>query len=274
MIERILLPSDGSEPAVQAQYHARLLARAFDAAVDLLAVTSDASTGKEQFAGAAAHLDGVTWETVTRSGRPATEILAYADESSCDVIVMGTHGRTGLERAITGSVTERVLRRSAVPVFTVRPGEETTPPSNYDRLCVPVDGSERSARAVEPAIELATAFDAAIDVVSVVDVSTIAAQSEGLNPSVISGELTEQCESALEQAKRDIERADVPTDTTVLRGSPSNAILEHVAAAGCDAVVMATHGRTGLQRALVGSTTERTIRRADVPVVSVAAADE
>lgn len=72
---------------------------------------------------AASHFDGVETETVVRSGDPHQVILTYADELGADAIVMGTHGRTGLDRYLIGSVTEKVVRLSDVPVVTVRADE-------------------------------------------------------------------------------------------------------------------------------------------------------
>ena len=72
---------------------------------------------------AASHFDGVETETVVRSGDPHQVILTYADEVGADAIVMGTHGRTGLDRYLIGSVTEKVVRLSDVPVVTVRADE-------------------------------------------------------------------------------------------------------------------------------------------------------
>lgn len=274
MYDRLLLPTDGSEPARRAQRHARMLAVQFDATIHVLTVTEDASTGKEALAGATDYLGSVEWESATRAGQPVREILRYADENACDMIVMGTHGRQGIRRAIAGSVAEGVLRRADVPVFTVQDDGESGDPTPYERILLPTDGSQQSEAALEPAVAIAAAFDATIHVVGVVDVNTVAAQSELANPNVISGQLRDQCEAATERVAERIEEAGIDGERVILEGAPSDAILDHSREADCDLIVMSTHGRTGLERALVGSTTERTVRRAEMPVVSVAASEE
>jgi nucleotide-binding universal stress UspA family protein len=80
--------------------------------------------GQEIVDEAVSHLEGVETETAVRSGDPHQVILNYAGENDVDVIVMGTHGRTGLDRYLIGSVTEKVVRLSDVPVLTVRAGSE------------------------------------------------------------------------------------------------------------------------------------------------------
>ncbi len=140
MYDDILLPTDGSEGTSAATDHAATLADAFGATVHVLAV-ADTRNRFETSAGGigldawrkqeteraenaadetATQLpDGVTTEQVTRNGIPQGEIVDYAEEADVDVMVMSTHGRTGLDHYLIGSVTERVVRTSPVPVVTV-----------------------------------------------------------------------------------------------------------------------------------------------------------
>ncbi|MFC7018951.1 MULTISPECIES: universal stress protein [Haloarcula] len=153
MYDRILLPTDGSEEMEYVIEHAVSLATTHGATVQGLYVVD---TGR--FASLPV---GNSWEGVTQmlreegelaldeleaydagsvgveghmvEGDPTTEILRYADEADCDVIVMGTHGRGGIDRLLLGSVAERVIRQSHVPVVTVpvRRGEQREePPSS------------------------------------------------------------------------------------------------------------------------------------------------
>lgn len=148
MYEDVLIPTDGSEAAAAALDHAIELAKRYDARLHTLYVVDAAAyetvaesgafatheTGPEiivealEDAGQAAteriesaaadeNLDVVA---EVRQGTPEDDILAYADERDIDLVVMGTHGRDGLDRVLLGSVTERVVRNSSVPVLTVR----------------------------------------------------------------------------------------------------------------------------------------------------------
>jgi nucleotide-binding universal stress UspA family protein len=139
MYDDILLPTDGSAGMDRVVEHAGELAEAHGATVHALYVVDTASLTDLPME---ASLDGVSKrlrnegeaavgtveeelgdqrvETVFREGSPAREIVSYAGENDVDVVVMGTHGRTGVDRLILGSVAERVVRSSPVPVLTVR----------------------------------------------------------------------------------------------------------------------------------------------------------
>ncbi|WP_327053594.1 universal stress protein [Halomicrococcus gelatinilyticus] len=146
MYEEILVPTDGSEGSRRAVEEAAELAAAFDAVlhvlyvVDTRALPMDVDTGeilgeletegKQAIDDVvdAAHDAGVgTTEAVVGRGTPHRAILDYSDQHDVDLVVMGTHGRTGVGRFLLGSVTEKVVRASDVPVLTVRmSGEGTT----------------------------------------------------------------------------------------------------------------------------------------------------
>ena len=141
MYETILIPTDGSEGTDEAIRQGLKLARAFDATVHALYVVDQtypaaqwdfttereediATTAVDAVAEEAAEM-GVRVEKKVRRGVPHEEIIAYAEANDADLIVMGTHGRTGIDRFVSaGSVTERVVRFSPVPVLTARLSEE------------------------------------------------------------------------------------------------------------------------------------------------------
>ncbi|MFB6152067.1 MAG: universal stress protein [Haloarculaceae archaeon] len=137
MYERILVPTDGSDPSETAVEHAVDIASQYGGTVDALFVVDesypavahwdmyvdreeDAGEGALDVAVAACEDAGVAVERHLRRGKPHEEIIDAADDYGTDLIVMGTHGRTGLDRfASTGSVTERVVRLTTVPVLVV-----------------------------------------------------------------------------------------------------------------------------------------------------------
>lgn len=142
MFDRILLPTDGSDPTESAVTMALGLAETHDATLHVLFVvdppTSVTGVG-DGFSGLDNLLDALEEEghsttdeiatqaserdiettAAVRRGNPHDDILSYADEADVDVVVMGTHGRTGVKRALLGSVTEDVVRHSSIPVLTV-----------------------------------------------------------------------------------------------------------------------------------------------------------
>jgi nucleotide-binding universal stress UspA family protein len=141
MYDRILVPTDGSDCADAAVTHAVDLATQYGAELHVLfvadareaghgapAISADqlqqamTDHGEEVTARVADRTRAEDVETVTavRSGIPDEEIRAYVEDEDCDLVVMGTHGRTGIERYLLGSVAERTVRQSPVPVLTVR----------------------------------------------------------------------------------------------------------------------------------------------------------
>jgi len=153
MYERILVPTDGSHLASRAASHAVELAAGFDATVHaiyvldtgLRALTRDADarlraeqTGERATDGVVelARTHGLDAETAVLEGTPAQCILDYVEEHDVDLVVMGTHGRSGLDRYLLGSVTERVLRASPVPVVVVGPSAEATVTTDQRAIAV------------------------------------------------------------------------------------------------------------------------------------------
>lgn len=145
MYDDILVPTDGSEGVEEAVEHARDLAGKYDARVHVLYVVNTSTysslpadsnwesivsaleeEGERSTSDLAQRLEDSGVEVVREvvDGVPHHEILGYADENGVDLVVMGTHGKTGLDRLLLGSVTEKVVRKSEVPVLTVRMVEE------------------------------------------------------------------------------------------------------------------------------------------------------
>ena len=145
MYQDILLPTDGSEGVAAAAEHAGAIAERFDATVHIFSVADTRNRFESPSSGvstavwdeaereraeaavedAAAVLpDDVTVETHIAKGVPKTEILDAIDDVGVDLVVMGTHGRTGIDHYLIGSVAEKVVRKSPVPVTTVRLDED------------------------------------------------------------------------------------------------------------------------------------------------------
>lgn len=308
MYGTILLATDGSPHTQRAAEYVRTLADRFEADVHVLAVADIGSVaGAFDAGGVEAELidrlreqcqewadatatDVAAAEADVVNGRPRRAILEYADDIDADLVAMGTHGRTGIRRFVIGSVTEHVLRRADAPVLTARAeavedeGEEPAEddggaaaspfhPAAIDRVLLPTDGSPESESAVEHAAAVAEACDASVRVLSVVDTRAMAAQSELAPSETVIRSLEEQSTHAVETAAEQLEAAGVDVETDVIQGAPSETICEAAADGGADLVVMGTRGRSGLDRVLLGSVTERTVRHAPVPVVTVRAGD-
>lgn len=138
----------------------------------------------------------------------------------------------------------------------------------YDRILVPTDGSDTAAAAVERAVDLARRYGATVRGLYVVDVADLGLTAPA-DPGRAGPELREAGERALEAVVDAADRAGVAAEAEIAAGVPHAEILDAVDAGGVDLVVMGTHGRTGLSRALLGSTAERMVRRSPVPVLVV-----
>lgn len=209
-------------------------------------------------------------------GEPSAAIAAHAESSGADLIVMSTHGRGGLERAWIGSVADRLVRRVPVPILLVRPSHEApgerTPPT-IQRVLVPLDGSPLAESVLESAGELAQRLDAELVLLRVLE-SDLTADSPYL-PAVATQQedhlrdVERQAGEYLETVAGRLEAQGVRVADRLLRtGSPSR-VISSVARDVAQVTAMATHGRGGLQRFLLGSVSDKVLRSSEQPVLLV-----
>lgn len=136
----------------------------------------------------------------------------------------------------------------------------------YDDVLIPTDGSDGTRQSITHGVAIATQFDATIHALSIIP--------EGPLGTLQSDAATPAAHRAVERVAVDAERADVDVETTVGQGVPHEEILAYADEHEIDMIVMGTQGRTGLDRVLVGSVTERVVRMVDVPVVTVRFTDD
>ncbi len=142
----------------------------------------------------------------------------------------------------------------------------------YDDILVPTDGSESAMEAAKNAIELATQYDGTIHALYVIDIGSMWPDAYEGN---VLGDLESRGKKAVEQVREGAEDAGVDVvDDVVTGGNPYRVILDYVDENDIDCIVMGTHGRRGLEHYLLGSVTERVVRLAEVPVMTVRASDE
>ena len=277
MYTTVLIATDGSEVATTAANLGLAVAEKLGAEVHVLSVAavrtghddvrrSDAQEYVDAIARTATERGlSVHVQTAVRDGQPHQEILRYATECNADLLVLGTHGRTGLRRWLLGSVATTVIRESRRPVLTSN-ALTTGPPRQFDTILVATDGRPGGEAAIDHGIELADAYDASVHAVSVVD-ETISSL-----PAVL-----EEFERVGMQATADVEaraaKAGVSTVRVVNRGIPHEAIIEYADERAVDLIVVGTEGRTGLGRLAFGSVSQRIVGKAPVPVLTVRSAD-
>lgn len=292
---RILIPTDFSDCARNALAHGLFLAKRYDAEVHLLnavelptiAVTDmppDMFDMEEEKA--LDRMDELLDEHEIhheRSGRvhkvvvpgkptePAADaILDYAEDEDIDMIVIGTHGRRGARRMLLGSVAEQVIRGAECPVFAVREMEKAWPLPTVDTILVPVDFSEGTEDVIAEAVDLAGHYDADIRLLHVVDLDTFPHYGIAVDPVIEIAEKTAQAaRDRLEEIAGEIAREDLPVFISVERGHVASTITEYADDYDVDLIVIGSHGRSGLDRMLLGSVAEKTLRMAHCPVVVV-----
>jgi nucleotide-binding universal stress UspA family protein len=288
-INRILWPTDLSRGAQPAFSHAAALAHWHDAQLHVLNVREggeDVRTDMaEQFpltdGTLAGYLDGgeasgrpfdvpdlSLEQTQVDAPSPAEAIVSYVEDHDIDLAVLGTHGRRGLQRLLIGSVAEEVLRRAPCPVMTVRAGESETSAWNVGNILAPVDFSEGSDLAVRHARELALTYGARITLLHAVE-EVMYPSAYGMEMADIPGpEVIERVEESLAtMAREEIGYEHVVVDSVI--GYAPSVILDYQDENEVDLTVISTHGRSGLERLLLGSVTERVVRRSTSPVFIV-----
>jgi nucleotide-binding universal stress UspA family protein len=211
-------------------------------------------------------------DVVVRPGDPAAEIAHEAQRFRAELLILGTHGRSGFERLFLGSVTEKVLRRVRVPVLTIPPPVREAGSPLYKTILCPVEFSDPSIRALEYALSLAKEADARLILLHVIEEGFSTAAAEGLahlSVSAYSEHLEQQAIARLKTAVPDEARVWSRPDERVVRGSASHEILKVAAAENVDIIVMGVQGRRALERFVFGSTTHRVIREAGCPVLTL-----
>ncbi len=213
---------------------------------------------------------------VERDVAVAPSVLAYANEQDVDLIVMGTHGRRGLQRLLLGSVAEEVVRLSSCPVMTVHAkklAKTYIAGRPLDAILVPYDFSQYAARALEHACEWASLYDARIELLHVVE--------EYLHPAFYNTgvfsiyDIQPDIEDrALKQLAAAYKKTGCARTDVSFRAVPGRAPAEIASYAGkinADLIVMSTHGLTGVEHFLLGSVAEKVVRMAPCPVLTVKA---
>jgi nucleotide-binding universal stress UspA family protein len=291
-VRRILCPVDFSEFSARALDHAVRVASFHDATVRVLHVVptlfeslDPAIVPREELhelprARAARDLDAfvkdlsdwhVTIERSVRAGTPAHEIVAEAEQWSADLVVMGSHGRSGLKHLLLGSVTERVMHRVGCPVLAVGARETAAAAPPYRRILCPTKLVPGSQETVDYALALAAESEAEVEVLHVIE----------FMPPVVNGRDPMDGEPEFEGLRRRmIEEADEELDAIVppaLRdwctverrvatGDAAQAILEAARSGRAEVIVMGCQSRP-LDRTLFGSTVHRVIREAPCGVL-------
>jgi nucleotide-binding universal stress UspA family protein len=224
---------------------------------------------------------GAPTTTMLLDGRPAVAIADYAKDAAVDAIVMGTHGKSGLERMLLGSTAEGVLHMTTVPTFVVhaapdasfKPAALPTVPE-FGRILVAVDDSDPADAALAFALDLAAASQSRVLCCHAIEQGQFfdKAARYGYNPAPLLADLHGHAAELIETKTRVAKERGLTVISVVVEGNAPDAILRAAADNSADLIVVGTHGRRGLQRLVMGSVAESVIRNSMLPVAVVRAA--
>lgn len=294
-IKQILCPIDFSTHSRQALDHAIAMARRFDARITALHVIPpdpadlsiyDPDRRRDELSrfvtADTGALPGVAIDVALTTGSPVREIVEAAVTLKADLLVLGSHGRSGVKRLVLGSVAERTLRESPCPVLIVPPHHPEAVPADpvvFRNILCPIDFSPSSMRALEYAATLAQETDGRLTIVHVAgpEFEPLATRPAGLadggdEPQTIAGYFSWR-EDEIRRRMADALPATVATYCTVehvlRRGKPGPEILDAARDHGSDLIVIGVTGRGAADVAVFGSVAQHVIRYGSLPVLTV-----
>jgi nucleotide-binding universal stress UspA family protein len=203
------------------------------------------------------------------------EILRQLADTGADLLVMGTHGRSGFQRLFLGSVTEKVIRQAACPVLVVPPRAADVPPDapvQFRRILCAVDFSDSSLSALAYALTLAEEADAHLTLLHAIEMPPELRENPlapDFDVSRIHAAAEAEALRRLRQLVPDQARTYCTVETGVVEGRAYRRLLQRAAEQHADLIVMGVHGRGALDLLVFGSTTHHVIRAANCPVLIV-----
>lgn len=300
MYNRMLVPLDGSKTAEKVLPYARYIAGKFKIPVELLAVIDIAEMASHITAEKARHLDTFVEDGVRAStsylravadtfpgdkvkcsvekGRAEDVIIEKSDADGSTLIAMATHGRSGLNRFLLGSVAEKVLRGSGAPLLLIRALEESKAAGEaaIKSLIVPLDGSEVAERVLPTVIALAKNLDLEVVLFRAYHIPYNAyAGDDGLyavNYEELIAGVRDEANEYLDKKVAEIKNAGIAKVTAVSKeGFAGDEIIALGRKTDDDLIAMSSHGRSGVRRWVLGSVTENVVRHCGDPVLVIRA---
>ena len=293
MYDRILVPLDGSNEAEIALPYAEEIAVRFAAELILVSVSeptdeekddlylSDLEQVKERVRGQLQEWraeEGVKLRSEVLLGRPANQILTYAEENTVSLIVMASRGRSGHGPWLLGNIAAKILRAINKPVLLVRvpPALDRVQEKRLiKRILLPLDGSHIGEAAFPYAEALALSMPAELVLFQVLRPAVLIAEGS----TMVSGAVYEKQEEIrrvhatayLDNVSAKSEGKGLGISKVLVSGYPPERIIDYAQANAIDLIAMSTHGRSGISRWVFGSVTDKVLHAGDTPVLTVRA---
>jgi nucleotide-binding universal stress UspA family protein len=245
---------------------------AFDAKTYQRLAEEDLAAAQDRLAALAREVDPrIRAVARVEDGPAAARILAAAERDQVDLVVVGTHGRSGLNRVLVGSVAEQVVQLSPRPVVTVRPvaAPGTAPTRPVTRIVYPTDFSPAARRAWPWARRLAEATGAHVDILHIL---LEVVPDRHVDPAFLARAAEAIRAEAQKSADQFLAGCGLPADRVsvhLAHGVESEQIVHWAQGRQADLLVMGTHGRTGILRLALGSVARRVLHTAPCPMLTV-----
>jgi nucleotide-binding universal stress UspA family protein len=271
MYGTILVPLDGSPLGERALPYATAIANATGDHLRLVRVArGDATGAADDLRRVATGLNRPDTSTAVLAGDPATEILREAHRAGAGLVALSTHGRSGLGRWLYGSVADAVLRRADLPVLLVPAAcPPAWRPEGAWRVLIPLDGSPFAEAAIEPGAKLAEALCVETLLLRVVGTPTFSLDAGGDRGGPSAAAFIDAARRYVDAVVDGLRRRGRAAEGLVAVGPPATTIADVARRRGAGVIVMATHGRSGVRRAVLGSVATGAIRATTVPVLLV-----
>jgi nucleotide-binding universal stress UspA family protein len=298
MYTRILVPLDGSRTAEAVLPYARLLAGELRIPVELLTVIDVIETSRElgpehyldfdaaikdqvrsaekSLSGIAKSFEGENVSCSVEKGITAGTILSKAEADKGTLIAMATHGRSGFRRWLLGSIAEKVLRAANSPLLLVRATDKAATDGKValDSVIVPLDGSELAESILSPVIDLVKTIKLAVRLMRCYSFANLITSYEDYGAGVegLRSRSKNEAISYLDVKVNQLKKEGLSDVASFLReGEPAEEIIEAAKGAPNSLIAMCTHGRSGMNRWMLGSVTEKVVRHSGNPVLVVRA---
>jgi nucleotide-binding universal stress UspA family protein len=276
---RILVPLDGSGEGKSVLPYIRDLSQKFNSSIYILGVGIGSKRRRVNYL-LKEYINEITNELCAENidakpimsyGTPAEEITLQAEKNNINLITMATHGRGGITRWWIGSVAERVVSNSTIPVFLVRSKRidetEALKKATIKNIIAPLDGSDIGESALANAEAIALKTGASIHLLHIItppgglEVNLFGSDLKGIVKA-----MNDSAENYLNRIAEDLKKKGIPTRCKVMAGDPANLIVEEVTKQQDGLIAMSTHGRSGIARWILGSVADKVLHEATIPI--------
>jgi len=281
MSEKILVPLDGSEVAEQAISYVERLAQKLKSEVTLITVClpgdplERALTEYIERRAEKIQSLGVNTRSLCIEGDSATSIINFAEKNKVGLIVISTHGKTGISHWPLGSIASKVVQRSNIPVFLVRSSQPGKAPADneLDKILVTLDGSQFSEAIIPHVEKLAKSMNSEVTLLRVIEsakLPQLAAYSDREKyEKDFMAKMEREAERYLDKKRTALESKGIKVNSTFLIGKPVETILQYSEEKSAKLVALTTHGFSGISKWAYGSVASKIIEGSPKPILLV-----